>query len=145
MACHDKKEYVLHRLLPLVAYCALIFFLSSREADELNAFFLFPGQDKLIHIVEYGILGVLLLRSLAPWENQVNNPGLCVFLGSLYGWSDEYHQSFVPGRESDAVDLLADFTGLAMVSLLYLAARGKRRSKEQCKGASQDSVDEAVF
>lgn len=123
MAYYDKKEYVLHRLLPLVAYCTLIFFLSSREADEFGEFFFFPGQDKIVHVVEYGILGVLLLRSLAPWENQVNNPGLCVFLGTLYGWSDEYHQSFVPGRESDTLDLLADFTGLALVSLIYLAAK----------------------
>lgn len=40
---------------------------------------------------------------------------------SLYGISDEWHQSFIPGRESDLFDWIADTVGVSIVlSFIYL-------------------------
>jgi VanZ family protein len=32
-------------------------------------------------------------------------------IGTAYGATDEWHQSFVPGRQADAADVLADALG----------------------------------
>jgi len=42
---------------------------------------------------------------------------LIVIFSTLYGMSDEWHQSFVPGRDASAWDVLADTLGALIVSL----------------------------
>lgn len=71
-----------------------------------------PGPwDKLAHALTYAVLAWLLRKSgLAP------APALA--LAVLYGASDEWHQSFVPGRFVDAADLLADAVGASFGSYL---------------------------
>jgi len=104
--------------LPVVAWLGLIFFLSSRpdlphpESGWLDNLF---GMGA--HTLEYGVLAALLSRALAGRMRG----GLLVFvLAFLYALSDEFHQSFVPGRTPDPLDLLFDSLG----SLLGLAAWG---------------------
>ena len=53
-------------------------------------------------------------------------------LTTAYGVTDEYHQSFVPGRTSDPMDVAKDLAGSAAASFLYrrwsmdaAAARGR--------------------
>ena len=45
---------------------------------------------------------------------------LATSIASLYGISDEFHQSFVPGRTPDVVDWLADTSG-ALLAVLLIA------------------------
>ena len=78
--------------------------------------------DKLLHATEYAGLAVLCARALAA--EGVSGPRLVVtaaLLASAYGASDEYHQSFVPNRESDAADWLADTCGAVVGSTGFLA------------------------
>ncbi|MBI5187071.1 MAG: VanZ family protein [Nitrospinae bacterium] len=105
----------------------MIFFFSSLEAEKLRPFFFFPGEDKIIHLLEYALLGLLLMRCLVPWRGGVPAKGLSMFLGTLHGIGDEFHQSFVPGRESDINDILMDFLGAALASLLYEKFRKRSR------------------
>jgi VanZ family protein len=53
-------------------------------------------------------------------------------LSSLYGVSDEFHQSFVPGRTPDVHDWMADTWGAAMAILVLLATALvlRRRTRE---------------
>jgi len=44
---------------------------------------------------------------------------LSVVSASLYGISDEIHQSFVPFREAEVADVIADMLGAASGVLLY--------------------------
>ena len=91
------------RWLLLVAYMGFIFYLSHQPTLPLPP--LFPNADKLLHFGAYAVLGFLF-----AWAS-----GLGVFwsviFASLYGISDEFHQSFVPGREVSALDWLADSLG----------------------------------
>lgn len=94
----------------LFAWMATIFILSAQSS--LPTQDLFSGQDKLEHFLAYGLLGLLLSRSLKPmrvetWQRIL----LITALTTLYGISDEYHQSFVPGRDVSALDVLADGMG----------------------------------
>jgi hypothetical protein len=117
--------------LPPVLYLAAIFVISS-EPRPLIAPPDWLGADKVAHFMAYAGLGVLLCRaylgsglagSAAFW--------LSALTASLYGASDEWHQSFVPNRSADAADWLADSLGAmlgAALLLLFLRLRDRRAS-----------------
>ena len=70
--------------------------------------------DKSSHSLAYTLLGVLIVRALAgglPARISVRTALLGVLLTTMYGASDEFHQSFVPGRSAELYDLYADALG----------------------------------
>ena len=108
--------------LPPAAFAALIFWLSSLMGAQPAPFFHWlKNFDKVIHGTIYAVLGWLTLRALVVGESMRFPAGaVAAFLiCSAYGASDEWHQSVVPGRESDPYDWLADSAGalIAIVSL----------------------------
>ena len=71
----------------------------------------FSCADKIAHVFEYGLLASLVYCALRKSEADTH-PILTPFLiAFLYGISDEIHQYFVPGREADVFDALADGMG----------------------------------
>ena len=118
--------------VPVAVYAGLVFLLSSQPQPlpflpkEIWSF------DKLLHGVEYAVLGFLLARALRAG----GLPAARIFLGalvlaSLYGASDELHQSFVPNRDCDPRDWAADTVGAAVGAALgarSLRPRGTRAS-----------------
>ena len=63
------------------------------------------------------MLAVLCLMGLTGWRwRRVAGASLlgAFVIAVLYGVSDEFHQSFVPGRTPDAADVLADAVGAAL-------------------------------
>lgn len=107
--------------LPVLAYAALIFYLSSLQAvwipQEMEKF---DPEKFSLHLAEYAPLGFLLLRALvfAPQTNFQSNVILsAAAIGALYGLSDELHQYFVPSRTASIVDLLADSLGSLLGAL----------------------------
>ena len=74
--------------------------------------------DKPVHFAVYGLLGALVLRALARgrWFGVGGRTALAsIVLTITYGVSDEWHQSFVPGRTPDSMDLLVNSVGAAVV------------------------------
>jgi VanZ family protein len=78
--------------------------------------------------VAYALLGVLFLRAFKTSRIK-NNVKLMVILSvvlsSLYGVSDEIHQYFVPFREADLLDVLADTLGGILGVYIYQAIAGR--------------------
>ncbi len=114
-------------LLLTVAYCGGIFYLSSLpDLDKAAPPWLdWPGADKAVHAAMYGglagLVGVGLRRSNAgglPLGTLFLAP---VIFAALYAVSDEFHQSFVPTRSPDALDLLADAAGATLFAGAYTA------------------------
>ena len=110
---------------PVVVYAAAIFIASSISESELPSL---PEivTDKDLHCGFYFGFGLVVLRALARrWERVT----LLTMLGAivtavLYGVSDEFHQSFVPGRTPDVADVVADGIGAtAAVGTAWLVAR----------------------
>ena len=58
---------------------------------------------------------------------------LSIFIGSIYGLSDEFHQSFVPYRNASMLDFLADFFGLLFSQILIFSYFGIKRIKRKIK------------
>ncbi len=105
---------------PPIGWATLIFISSSLPVRLEERPFPIP-IDKLAHIGVYAILCALLLRALL--QSTALRPTaaclLAVLLTSLYGASDEFHQSFVPLREADLFDWLADTVGALMAVAAY--------------------------
>lgn len=103
---------------PVCVYAGLIFYLSSlpNPQDKLPSF-IGLLSDKVLHAVEYAILGGLFYRAFRWGTNDAVKPWaglLAVLATSLYGLSDEIHQAFVPNRESSGWDWLADSVGASL-------------------------------
>ena len=106
------------RWLPVIGYAALIYMLSDQPKLPST-----PGGDKTAHLVAYAGLGFLLARAMGPGV-RAGFRWLGAFVGgTLYGLSDEWHQSFVPGRHASVDDFVADAAGAAIGGLLFLGVR----------------------
>jgi VanZ family protein len=103
---------------PVGLYAAFIFYLSSQSSfpDTLPTFVEKLG-DKVHHMIAYGLFGVLWYRafrwSAGPWAAS-RAVVLAILASALYGVTDELHQWFVPLRESDPWDVVADTVGAAI-------------------------------
>ncbi len=111
---------VLRRALPLLV-AGGIFYLSHQPSLDFVPP-LFPHQDKVFHMTEYFIFFVSMFinRDICRCRRPT---ALIYALGALYALSDEFHQSFIPGRDCSLGDFLADLTGLAIgltVCLSYM-------------------------
>jgi VanZ family protein len=97
---------------PALAWAAAIFTLSSFSRLPSP-----PGTDKTHHFVAYGMLAAAIV-----WGFTDRAPGRttwpvalgALLLASIYGATDEWHQSFVPGRDTSALDWAADTAGAAI-------------------------------
>ncbi len=101
------------RWLPVLAWMGLIFFLSSRpDFPKPPARWLGDLLSIVAHIMLFAGLAFFLARALEerPWP-----PAFALTM--LYALGDEFHQSFVPGRCMDPVDLVWDGIG-AMCGLI---------------------------
>lgn len=100
---------------PVGFYAGLIFFGSSiSNPPEVISSILKEVSDKVLHLCEYSILGALSYRACrhAAGVWVARHAVLVAVAGcALYGLSDETHQLFVPFREADALDLVADTVG----------------------------------
>ena len=114
--------------LPPVAMMATIYAFSAQSdpMPEVTA----HVWDKLLHTAEYGGLALLFARALSGdgWGMPATLV-IALLLASAYGATDEYHQSFVPNRCSDAEDWVADTLGAAVGCVTY--AGGSRLRAER--------------
>jgi VanZ family protein len=78
----------------------------------------------------YAILGALVLLSLPRGRRWWIGVAIAVAIASAYGITDEFHQSFVPGRVPDIADWAVDTAG-ALTAALLLEAAARTRSRRQ--------------
>ena len=117
----------LRRWGPVAAYVLLIFGVSSMSSPP--AIGAAPNLDKVAHLAEYGVLGLMLGWALGIPRSGGNAWGaflLAVAIGAGIGLGDELYQGTVPGREKSYWDLLMDIVGL-MAALAALLWWGRRR------------------
>ena len=109
--------------LPAILWALLIFFQSANPSP--------PGADLapdyVLHFLAYGILCFWVLFGFAGgikvlYSEEISRAQVVfsVLIASLYGFTDEWHQSFVPGRNPSWSDIAADFLGAAVFALLLL-------------------------
>ena len=119
---------------PPIVWMGLIYHLSSHPLPAATP----SAPDWLMHGIAYGVLAALLFRAAAggSWTGGAVPPArwLAVFaIAALYGVSDEWHQSRVPGRTPEVRDVAADAAGAAFVRgalvLIRMGVVGPGRSR----------------
>lgn len=86
--------------------------------------------DYLSHSIAYLVLAALWCWALAG--TRVPSAGVmlaAVLASTAYGVTDEWHQSFVPGRHSEARDVRNDALGAAAGACAYRALFALRRAR----------------
>ena len=117
--------------LPPVLWMGVIFILSAqRTLPEYPDTLLDSILKKAAHIIEYGILAFLLQRALSRGQGALSRPALIAsfVVSVLYAASDEYHQTFVPGRNGTLMDVGFDTVG-ALVALLFVGSLRRKRER----------------
>lgn len=66
---------------------------------------------KALHALAYAILAFLWWRAVDPRGGRARRAALVLAICALYAVSDEWHQTFVPGRSGRATDVLIDVAG----------------------------------
>lgn len=111
--------------LPVLIWAGIIFWLSSIPNLESGL-----EQDfilrKIVHVLEYAILAFLLIRAISTqdWKKAIIFSAIIAF---LYALSDEYHQSFVFGREGSLWDVGVDSIGIILILILWYNKKVKGR------------------
>lgn len=101
---------------PLVLMAVIFFFSSQPDLNSGLGTIDLVGR-KLVHFAEYALLALLLWRALRT-RLDMRRAALAAFLlASLYAASDEFHQSFVDGRNGSPVDWLIDSAGAGLAML----------------------------
>ena len=117
----ERYKNFLFYWFPIIIFCLIIFIQSSYPSPE-TAYDL-PYFDKLLHFSAYAVLGALFLRAFKTTQFK-NNINLVIILSilasSFYGISDELHQYFVPCRDADIMDALADILGSVCGVFLFI-------------------------
>lgn len=115
--------------LPVGLYAGLIFYFSSLQHPE--DFLPITVWDKLAHVVEYAILGILSYRAFvntgSVWGTR-HAMLLTILFSVAYGLTDELHQLFVPNRQADLVDVFADSLGATSGAFVWKWLRLNRPS-----------------
>ena len=122
----NKLLDIVPRWVPALVLMAIIFAFSSRTGDDLPDF---GGWDYFVkkgaHAIGYGLLALSYLRALGGRKYL-----LAWLLAVLYSATDEFHQSFVPGRSASIIDVLVfDNIGAALALFLH-AAWAKKNGRD---------------
>ena len=103
-----------------IAYCALIYWLSSGPVPggiDLSVF----GRDKMAHMAAFGILAAWVAYGIRR-SNETVLPAVQFWVPLLfataYGLFDEVHQAWVPEREFDWYDALFDAIGALLAQTI---------------------------
>ena len=113
-----KNLLIDYRRIDLITslFIVLMIIGSSYEGNSIPKSYIFT-LDKLLHIIEYFIFGILLffVFFFISYKPDV----ISFILGIFYSLIDELYQSTVIGRDSSALDVIADIIGL-ILSILFI-------------------------
>lgn len=144
-------------LLLIILWMALIFALSAQQSGETNHLSFGVTQAllknnaavslgidgsadavtlfnrvirKLAHFFLFFVLGMLVMNAMQFIKTKMRNRlGISAAICFLYAVSDEVHQLFVPGRDSDIKDVMVDTVGAVLgIGLYWLIQKCSRKN-----------------
>ncbi len=113
---------------PALVVMALIFFASGTPGTDLPTFgFMDLFVKKGGHMLGYGLLAAAYLRGLTGTAKAGRRTVLlAIIMAAIYAATDEFHQSFIPGRSPSAGDVGVDTIGAIVGAPLSAWIHAKR-------------------
>ncbi|MCX7886080.1 MAG: VanZ family protein [Verrucomicrobiae bacterium] len=117
--------------LPAAGWATAIFVISSLPSaippEEKPLLWVVP-TDALAHAIAYCLLAALVLFALRRGHRMPLPVAVIVaiVMASAYGVTDEWHQSFVPGRTASVADWIADAVGAALAGCIWCLYESRR-------------------
>ncbi len=105
----NKKTY--KTLFYITAFAVFILALVNNDHVSINSIY----ADKIKHISAFFTLSLLLNRASSTLAHRFRN----IIALLLFGCLIELVQYFIPTRDSDYMDILADFVGIMLFQVLY--------------------------
>ena len=114
----EKNTYIAWTCSLIIA--VFIFYMSSLTSEQV------PGGGSgsgayFYHVIIFFLLAFFLAIAMAKGKNK-KLILLSFAISIAYAFSDEIHQSFVPGRNPSIKDILLDFVGISLASLIHMAS-----------------------
>ena len=136
----SRPVSTIERWWPVFLWSGVIFTMSSIPGSRLDDVG-FSVPDKLVHALEYALLGFLMLRASTRGGIDLDRRAVAVVLliGICVGALDENYQRLVPQRDSSAKDWVADVVGVAF-GVLFAAGlvwRQRRTSQRRTRRRTQ--------
>ena len=134
-----KIHWIFKCILTLV-YAGIIYWESSKDTSSVSLPY---HTDKLVHFAEFGFLCLMTCWSLSLARistRVIYKIILAIVVASLYGMSDEFHQSFTPHRSADVFDWLADTAGAVAAGFLWQMSVCKLLIKEKSLAMDKTTV-----
>ncbi len=101
----------------LILIAAEIFFFSSLSGPPGAKF---PIISIAYHFIVFFLFAFFLFSSVNGKEKiKLKYLMIVIIISILYAFSDEFHQSFVPGRDAGIKDILTDTAGIFSSILIY--------------------------
>jgi VanZ family protein len=101
----ESKILLVKRWSPAIFLCAVIFVMSSLPGADFSTN---KGENfairKVLHVLEYTVLYLAFYRAS-------KKKFLAFVLTVVFAISDEWHQTFIPGRTGKIQDILIDSIG----------------------------------
>ena len=107
--------------LPILLWLALIFTVSL-ISPAVNFNRLPFKLDKLAHLIEFGILGLFLVRAFyfgLPDSDLKRALLLTIGVAIFFAGTDELLQIYIPGRTASFYDFIFDVVGIAGSQILF--------------------------
>jgi VanZ family protein len=128
---------VLKYWLPVIVWSLVIFYFSSLPTAPIAKIYWREFViKKSAHVFEYAIYTALMYRALKESGVERKEAGVySIIMAILYGISDEFHQSFTPGRDPRMRDIIFDTIGasLAIYAIWKLLPKAPKKLKTWAK------------
>lgn len=112
-----RRRPLLYLWPPVGLWMGLIFYLSAQpDLPQPDVGWVGLVLSSMAHAFVFGMLALLVARALGEHRHTLL---LAFVLTMLYALTDEFHQSFVPGRHPDPWDLVCDGLGAALGLALW--------------------------
>lgn len=106
--------------LPAIIWGILIFSVSGQSVAKVSTVYTIDfAAHKAAHVLEYAILGILIYRVIKQEKVNIREAVVyAIVISALYGFTDEFHQSFTPTRTTRLRDVFIDTIGAAVGILI---------------------------
>lgn len=107
------------RWLPAFLWMGTIFYLSAKQGNGFHSpstiYFL---ERKVFHVLEFMVLTALLFWAFRADLSKIEAAKKALIFAAIFAFTDEWHQTAVPGRDGTLRDVGIDFLGIALMTLI---------------------------